>query len=163
MKTSQAKLFGSLASSVMLVGAGAVVAAPALGAVAADDAVAYAAPVDVATAPAKDGVANVQGDFGYTQMAVTSTTDIAGVFSKAAAVLCTGLPDYAVATAGQALTINGNTSMQATVADMQADEAAASVLMACACATNTAGGGAVANADVSGVTLATVAALVQAL
>lgn len=163
MKTSQAKLFGSLASSVMLVGAGAVVAAPAVGAVAADDAVAYAAPVDVATAPAKAGVANVQGDFGYTQLAVTSTADISGVFSKAAAVLCTGLPEYAVDGVAGALTITGGTQMQATVADMQADDAAASVLMACACASNPVGGGAVANADVSGVTLATVAALVQAL
>ncbi len=163
MKTSQAKLFGSLASSVLLVGAGAAVAAPAVTAVTGDDAVAYAAPVEKAAAPAKAGVADVKGDFGYTQLAVTSTTDITGVFSKAAAVLCTGLPDYAVEGVAGALTITGGTQMQATVADMQADDAAASVLMACACASNTAGGGAVANADVSGVTLATVAALVQAL
>ena len=163
MKTSQAKLFGSVASSVLLVGAGAAVAAPAVNAVVADDAVAYAAPVDAAAAPAKAGIANVKGDFGYTQKAVTSTADIAGVFSKAAAVLCTGLPDYAVAAAGQPLAITGGTQVQATVADLQADEAAQSVLMACACASNPVGGGAVANADVSGVTIATVAALVQAL
>ena len=162
MKTSQAKLFGSVASSVLLVGAGAAVAAPAVSAVTADAGVAYAAVVDDA-APAKGAVADVKGDFGYTQLAVTSTTDITGVFSKAAAVLCAGLPDYAVEGVAGAIQVTGATGMQATVADMSADEAAQSVLMACACATNTAGGGAVANADVSGVTLATVAALVNAL
>ncbi len=163
MKMTSAKVLGSVASSVLLVSAGAAVAAPALNATVGDDAVAYAAAADeVAATDAQNAVA-VQGQFSYDQGKVTPTIEVASVFSKAAAALCVSLPDYVVPAASGPITIEGNTTMQATVSDMQSDDAAESVLMACACASNVAGGGAVANAEVSGVTLATVADMVGSL
>lgn len=163
MKTSKAKVLGSVASSLLLVSAGAAVAAPAINAATATDAVAQeATAVEGASIAANQkAVANVQGDFGYTQDAMTSNSVLASVFNKAAAVLCTGLPNYAISATGDPIQITGETQMDATVAELQADDAAASVLMACACATNVAGGGAMANADVSGVTLASIAERVQ--
>ena len=46
-------------------------------------------------------------------------------------------------------------SFTATVDELAGEEGAASYVMACSCATNVAGGGAIANAEVEGVSLET--------
>lgn len=164
MKTTSAKLLGSVASSVLLVSAGAAAVVPAMNAAAGDNAVAYAATAEETSAiDAVAPVMKVQGDFSFTQTKITDAAEISGVFSKAVAALCASMPEYGVAAASGPITTTGGTTLQATVEEMQADEAAEAVIMACACASNIAGGGAMANADVSGVTLKTVAALAQAL
>ena len=48
-----------------------------------------------------------------------------------------------------------NASFTATVDELAGEEEATSYVMACSCATNVAGGGAIANAEVEGVSLET--------
>lgn len=106
----------------------------------------------------------VKGSFSYSQNVVTSTTDIAGVFSKAATAMCVAMPQYTEkcvsVTAMQVVGPVG--SLMATVDDLAAGDEQSS-LMACACSTNGVGGGAIANADVSGVTMQTLAIMMKAL
>lgn len=105
----------------------------------------------------------VEGAFSYDQAALTPSGDIAGVFAKAASAVCASLPDYC-ACVQRAVAVSGpGGSFEAAVADMAGAEGAQSHVMGCACASNVAGGGAVANAEVSGVALASVAELAGAL
>lgn len=101
----------------------------------------------------------VSGTFAYDQEGVTDNATLSGVFAKAAATLCQTLPQYCAVCGGLIQVSGMGASFEATVADMAGDDEAAAGVMACACATNVAGGGAVANAGVSGVDIATVAAL----
>lgn len=106
-------------------------------------------------------IANVQGDFSYTQDAVTPTSTIAGTFVKAVSSLCASLTDYDMSQLDQRIAVYGSDGarIDATISEMgQADGADTSV-MACSCASNGAGGGAIANAEVSGVSFETVARL----
>ncbi|MCI8366739.1 MAG: hypothetical protein HFJ66_03955 [Eggerthellaceae bacterium] len=154
MKSQTVKTLGGVMSAVALIsgGAGMAVAAPAV-----------AAPVDAAPITAADeasgvvdAVRAVEGTFSFTQDAVTSNADLSGVFSKAAATLCAALPTYSVEAVSSAIQVTGpEASFEATVADMAADEDAVSYQMACACASNVPGGGAIANAEVEGVSLET--------
>ena len=83
--------------------------------------------------------------------------EISGVFCKAAATLCASLPTYGCeAVKAAAVTVAGpNASFTATVDELAGEEEATSYVMACSCATNVAGGGAIANAEVEGVSLET--------
>ena len=91
------------------------------------------------------------------QDAVTANAEISGVFCKAAATLCASLPTYGCETAkAAAITVAGpGASFTATADELAGEEGAASYVMACSCATNVAGGGAIANAEVEGVSLET--------
>lgn len=110
------------------------------------------------------GVANVQGTFSYDQNAVTPSATIANVFMKAVSSLCTSMPNYGVAMLGQSITVRGyGTSFEATVPELQESEGAVANLMACSCSSNLAGGGAVANAKVSGVSFESLARMAGAL
>ncbi|MCI8425294.1 MAG: hypothetical protein HFJ72_06510 [Adlercreutzia sp.] len=109
----------------------------------------------------------VEGSFSFTQNAVTENATITSVFSKAAAALCQAMPDYAVQqlAASPAIQVENGQSghtYAGTVADMSSEEGSQSFVMACSCASNVAGGGAMANADVSGVSLASIVGLVAA-
>ena len=93
---------------------------------------------------------------------MSSNAEISGVFCKAAATLCASLPTYgceavkAAAVKAAAVTVAGpNASFTATVDELADEEEATSYVMACSCATNVAGGGAIANAEVEGVSLET--------
>ena len=101
----------------------------------------------------------MEGTFSYTQDAVSSNAEISGVFCKAAATLCASLPTYGCeAVKAAAVTVAGpNASFTATVDELAGEEEATSYVMACSCATNVAGGGAIANAEVEGVSLETLA------
>lgn len=107
---------------------------------------------------------HVLGAFSFTQEALTSNAQISGVFNKAAAAMCATLSDYGIGCARQAVAVAcGEVFFEATVSDMAAEEGSDQIVMGCACSSNVVGGGAVANAEVSGVSLASVAALAGAL
>lgn len=118
-----------------------------------------------AAAASSTSVREVQGEFSYDQATVTSNEAIANVFQKAAATLCQTMPEYGVTVAKEGMGIievsGPDGSFSATV-DELADGEDFGAIMGCACATNAPGGGAIANAEVEGVALATIAALMQA-
>lgn len=163
MKTTSAKVVGSVAGSILLASAGIAAAVPAMQVAGGGDSFAYAAVDNEVADEAGDTAVQVQGSFDFTQDTVSETSEISGVFSKAVASLCAGMPEYGISAVKGPLTITGGVTLEATVEEMQADDAAEAVLMACACASNVAGGGATVNASASGVSLATVASLAQAL
>lgn len=154
MKSQTVKTIGGVMSAVALISGGAGVAQ------AATIEPAAAAPAAATTLAAADTEAParaVEGTFSYTQDAVSSNAEIGGVFCKAAATLCASLPTYGCeAVKAAAVTVTGpNASFTATVDELAGEEEATSYVMACSCATNVAGGGAIANAEVEGVSLET--------
>ena len=163
MNDSAKKVMAPAMSLLMVAGAGAAAVVPALGAQQA-----VAAPVAAAvqgqmaaTAPTTQAFAQVMdvvGCFAYDQLATTPATGISSVFAKAAAALCASAPEYGFTCACAALQVTApGASLQVTVPDLAAEDEASSYTLKCACASNVAGGGAVANADVSGASLASVA------
>ena len=137
MKSQTVKTIGGVMSAVALISGGAGVAQ------AATIEPAAAAPAAATTLAAAD--------------AVSSNAEISGVFCKAAATLCASLPTYGCeAVKAAAVTVAGpNASFTTTVDELAGEEEATSYVMACSCATNVAGGGAIANAEVEGVSLET--------
>lgn len=105
----------------------------------------------------------VRGSFAFTQEAVSGNATISAVFAKAAAALCAGLPQYNLAClCGAPIMVAGpdGSVAQATVEDLAADADGKTFIMGCACATNAAGGGAIANAQVNGIAIADILASV---
>ena len=145
MKSQTVKTIGGVMSAVALISGGAGVAQAAT--------IEPAAAAPDTEAPARA----VEGTFSYTQDAVSSNAEISGVFCKAAATLCASLPTYGCeAVKAAAVTVAGpNASFTTTVDELAGEEEATSYVMACSCATNVAGGGAIANAEVEGVSLET--------
>lgn len=133
-------------------------AVPADGSAAALEAVGAVCATDEATtAPAR-----VEGSFSFDQNAVTSNEEIASVFVKAATSLCADLPEYGVQQAEGAIRLKlRDQIMDAYVADVEAGEAT-SLVMGCACGTNGPGGGAIANAEVEGVSVAALLSMMGA-
>ena len=174
MKKDSKRFVGGLAGSALMATAAVAGLMPAGVAVAADEPVSATAVGNVQDASAAAALAEavtvrsaVVGEFGYSQDAVSMTFYIANVFSKAASALCQGIPQYGVSSEGSAAILvrnGGGAGAEMTVGQMAAaaDEQSAYV-MACSCATNAAGGGAIANAQVQGVKLASVAAQAGAL
>lgn len=168
MKATTIKGAGALLGAVALAGSGLVVAAPAFAD--ASDVNAGAQAQEGAAFGAENAqrslvrVANAQGAFSFDQGALTSNEAIRNVFCKAAAAVCASLPDYGAASAAQPVHVGGDvaSSFEATVGDMAGSEGSQARIMACSCASNLAGGGAVANAEVSGVPLAVIAAMAGA-
>ena len=149
------------ASALALAGMGAApIAALAAPAAPADGDAAAMAAVETTRAQASKASASVTGAFAYTQDAVTSTAQLRDVFAKSAAVLCQALPDYGCTTCAKAIMLTApGTAVEATVADLAGRDAQGSTLLACACATNAPGGGAVANAEAQGVVFQALAAI----
>ena len=106
----------------------------------------------------------VEGTFSYDQEAVTPTSQITTVFAKAAATLCQAMPEYVSETTATSLVLTAPNSPEivATIQDLAARDGNPGVIMACACATNGPGGGATANAEVEGASVASLAALAGA-
>ena len=105
-------------------------------------------------------VRNVQGAFSFTQDEVTPNGTISGVFNRAAAAVCASLPTYVSAVQDLSISVGGSAAgneFVGTVDEMASEEGAKAFLMACSCASNVAGGGAIANAEVSGVSLESIA------
>lgn len=163
MSGSNARKFGAVAGSVLLASGAVAFAAPLANA--SEQAPAAAEVAEAASQERADAVsaASVEGAFSYDQAVVTPAGDIAGVFMKAANAVCASLPDYCVCMQRVVAVSGPAGAFEATVDDMATEDGAQSYIMGCACASNVAGGGAVANAEVSGVSLASVAALAGAL
>ena len=164
--TTSAKTIGAAASSLILLSSAALAAAPAVMDITADASPAAATrqATEASVAAEATGVQRVEGQFSYDQGVVTSNETIASVFAKAAATLCQATADgYGVYTA-QAIKVSvaGSPAMEATVAEMAEDEGADSYVLGCSCASNAPGGGAIANAEVSGVSLASLMAMAAA-
>lgn len=108
--------------------------------------------------------ANVEGVFGFDQEVLSSTADISTQFSKAAAVLCANMPAYFETVEQRPIAVGGDVdaSFNATLSDLADEEGTDAYEMACSCASNVAGGGAIANAEVEGVSLASLANRAQA-
>lgn len=154
METATKKV-GATLGAVVLVGGATMGAVPAMGV----SAEAYAADVELQTAE-KQSVAEataVQGEFTYTQDAVTDM----GIFAKAAAAACSSMLDYAASCAH--VQINVRNGVDQYVMQVGEGDDMRNVIIGCACSSNIAGGGAIGNAEVSGVTLESVAAQVGAL
>lgn len=160
MKASTAKKSGAVLGAVALAGMGAAGVAGYVGAVESTGSPVYEAPSQQ-EAP-KGGVvsvANVEGSFSYDQNTVSSVSYVSEVFNKAAAVLCSALPDYGMVQHAPLIAVGGDVdnAFEATVDEMASEEGSKSFVLACACASNVPGGGAIANAEVSGVSLESIA------
>ena len=154
---------------------GAVLVAGTMGAVPAALAMEAADGTPTATQAAADEagqaggaqLAEVDGDFAYTQARLTKNAEITERFGKAAATLCRALPTYGEAgsVSNLAFTVASMSGdvVCGTVSQLTAEEEEDGADMACSCATNTAGGGAIMNAGVSGASLETLASLVGVL
>lgn len=164
MNTYPVKKAGAVIGAVALAGSGlALVAAPAL----ADATSSSVASQQVAQAGvASNDVAAMseRGFFSFDQNKVSANAHIAEIFTKASAVLCDSLPNYEVNTPGQTISVTGtvDTSFDATVSDMAEEGETSEMIMACACASNVPAGGAIVNAEVSGVTLESIVGLAGA-
>ena len=108
-----------------------------------------------------DAVSKVVGTFVYTQDSLSSNEYISGIFSKAAATLCASLPDYAVRSVASDLRVSGIDGLSWTVPEQMLEEGDSAKIIGCSCASNAPGGGAVAQAEVSGVSLEALVALAQ--
>lgn len=149
------KTVGAVASAAMLAVTGAANVAPALAAQP-DDA-AIVAEQGTATAP-EAAQAVVQGEFSYSQEIITPNATISSVFAKAAATLCKTATQECTACCASAIAVGGDVTngFSATVAEMSEEDLTQALIMGCSCASNAAGGGAIANAEVEGVPLETI-------
>lgn len=121
--------------------------------------------VDASRPSDEQTVANVQGDFGYTQATITPNEKIAAVFNRGAAALCNATTELTIASPSDwTISVTGDVAnaYSATLAELESDEQTSTV-MGCSCASNGVGGLAVINAEVTGVPLASVIEKAQPL
>lgn len=111
-------------------------------------------------------VSEVQGTFGFNQTVCSTVKDFTSVFNKAAATLCEGLPVYDAEAASGSIEVTNvaaNTVLSTSVDELAQQDDVTNMIIGCACSSNVAGGGAIANADISGVALSALASLVSAI
>lgn len=160
-KMNKPRFAAALVGSVALVGAGSAMAAPLAMAQSVPAGDGAAQQVEYDSSQSSIGftaVSNVEGTFSYSQDAVSPNSEITGVFGKAVASLCASMPNYTIDRIDKAIEVNGPAkSFSATVDQMAESEGATQHIMACSCASNLPGGGAVINAEVEGVSLESVA------
>ena len=104
-------------------------------------------------------VSNVQGTFSFDQARVTPNAQIKDVFVKASATLCNTFNVLESALSDFYLSVGGEvpSPYSATVDQIAEEEGSTSQLMGCSCTANSAGGWAVAQARVEGVSVASIA------
>ena len=142
-KTVNMKVAGVASAAILLAGSG-------------------AAAVAAATAAGKSVASPIDGAFLFSQEMTTTNDVVRAVFTKASAVLCSSLPQYSVAASGEPVLVTGPDGSVLGTVDELASGDGSTVMVGCACASNTAGGGAIANVGVSGTTLAALIAAVNA-
>lgn len=158
METSKARTVGIAVGSLVLAGSGLFAAAPAL-AEAQSVQAAESTVADCEGSSSQSGiqqVANMEGLFSFDQNTVTPIDRIAGMFRTAASAVCASIPDYGVAQTDQGIAIGGSAAQNAfaaTIDEMADEDGAQTFIMGCACSANGPGGGAIVNAEVSGVSL----------
>lgn len=96
-----------------------------------------------------------QGSFSFDQNVMSSRQGIVEVFTKSSMALCNALPTYGVTMLAQTIAVSADADpvLKATVAEMVEEAGTGAMVMACACASNLPGGGAIVNTEVSGATL----------
>ncbi|MDO5043321.1 MAG: hypothetical protein Q4D92_07410 [Slackia sp.] len=165
-KRSYARVAGAVVGTIALVGSASTVPVLALASQGQSDVQAGVVQQSTLAADDQSRPQKVEGVFGYSQDVVTPTDRIASVFRVAATSFCASMPEYLVSEMSKAVTVGGSAASSeyvGTVADMAAEDESTSYLMACSCASNIAGGGAIANAEVSGVSVESLARLVGAM
>lgn len=164
MSKLNGKTVGAFAGAAMLAVTGAASVVPAVAQPVAVDAPEAAVAADQAAGKQVAAAPVVSGDFAFAQDVITPNDTIGTVFAKAAATLCQCTAQEAATCCASAIAVGGDVTgaFSATVADMAAGDASTRVIMGCSCATNVAGGGAIANAEAEGVTLESVYARAQA-
>lgn len=169
MTRMNAKTLTALVGTAALATSAAAGIAPALNASADQPATeaAASAPSHRMAATMPGGIvkeSNVEGVFTFDQAVLSSTSDISNVFSKAAAVLCASMPEYGEPRGEEPINVGGDVDQaySATLFELADEEGVDAYDMACSCASNVPGGGAIANAEVEGVALASIADKAQA-
>ncbi len=101
----------------------------------------------------------VYGDFSFTQNELSSNADIASTFRKTTSVLCSSTYKQVEDTENWQIEVGGDVmnEFSATLAELAPEHATSSVIT-CACSNNGAGGNAIINAKVTGITIASLAA-----
>lgn len=167
MKSVSRKACGIAASALMLgsMGAGAATTAfaqeeslPAQGGLAGNG-------IDTPTVSSRVDVAHVRGEFAYTQGEVSPTAAISKAIGAASKYLCGS--DFVASSSGEAtsawsIAVKGDVehSFTATVEELAVD-GSAEFRMGCSCLGNPADGTASVNADVSGITIRSIADAAQ--
>ncbi len=105
-------------------------------------------------------VANVQGTFTFDQAQSTPNDRISSVFRGAVETLCGSVGEDLVGTTPLDVTIEGENSYDIVTGELSPSDTS-STFMTCSCAGNLPGGGAIMTAEVSGVSLSTLAERLQ--
>lgn len=157
MTTKTLKKAVALTGTIAMVGAGLAPCVQAFGAEGPGDAATIeAAAREGGDASALNAVDRVEGVFSFNQDGLTETESISRVFVKAAATLCASLPEDSARTLSQIAVESGTGHFVVTPSEADGDQAASRVI-GCACSTNVAGGGAIMNALISGVSMQSIA------
>lgn len=164
MTTTTSKALGASALGLIMAATSvaAVLPSDALAAPTSTDGTAQEAAVEASAAPVR-AEAKVEGVFSFSQEAVTDNGYISQVFRKASAVLCQAPYLAEAAAAGLPIQVTGSVDegFAVVVGEGESENdgrARETKLVGCACSTNGPGGGAVANAEVAGLTLESLAA-----
>lgn len=161
MEAISARTAGAVLGAIALASSGLAAVTPAVASAQNAGAAAGAAESnDMARQCAMSTTKYVAGSFTYSQAAITPAADISAVFCKAASALCTSLPAYGEAAASQGIALHFNSESLGVFAGGGGDDGEG-MLMACSCSTNAAGGGAIANAAVSGTSVRTLSQMLQ--
>lgn len=155
---SVAKMTGSVIGSAILLGG--IAAVPALAETSIDvEPTTDCSMQEESGKQSESAAVSVQGEFSYTQDAITTNEAIRGVFAKASSAVCASLPTYDLSHTGLKMIVkNGSTETIACIEDML-DGKPSTQIVGCACSSNIAGGGAVANAEVSGMSIKSMAVM----
>lgn len=109
-------------------------------------------------------VPHVQGAFAFTQAKTSSTAQIAAAFKGASRAVCGTVLAPAAEVLPRPVQVTGGTrDFEATVDEMAQEGQVERRLLGCACMGNPAGGDDIVNAEVEGVTIASIARLAGAL
>lgn len=103
----------------------------------------------------------VSGQFFYSQDTCTDNGYFTQAFTRAVASLCQATAQYHVADLGAIRVSMAGEQLAATVDEIADESGAASMVTACACASNGPGGGAMGNAEVSGASIESVMTFVE--
>lgn len=160
MSISTSKKTGSVLGAVVLIGAGVTAGVPAM----ADTFDAPTTLVQNSDAPENVQAVKVEGVFNYDQTVMSSHKNISDVFIKASTALCNAMPNYGGVELARVISISGeNTpSFEGTLGEIAQQTEEGTMIMACACSSNIAGGGAIINAEVSGVSVASLMKMTEA-
>lgn len=156
---NESKIAGAVAGAALLGVSSMAMALPAEAAQSSQIPASSAAQVAVDQVRPLVAVSQVQGAFAFDQARVTPNAQIKDVFVKASASLCNTFNVMDSALTNFYLSVGGDVPnpYSATVAEIADEEGSTTQLMGCSCTANSAGGWAVAQARVEGVSVSSIA------